>query len=279
MQRQTNSAAVLLASGIMLGSIVLSRPATADVLVVDRGLPTANLNNAAGSNRSNVAWADLPAADFYGDTFTLPTSAGAIYSIGDIRTWVVVPAATTAAQLALEYPTITLFTGSGTNLTATATAPTVTAVTYGNGSGYQGSGGSFYSIYQLDFGGLNIVAKAGSTVSFGVEGTINPADSSACSSATPDYSGCWFNHASNAALSGSPQDGSDNVMQEYAWSGSGNPSYLGPFDSNGNGWDKSSDINVQVLASVPEPASMALLSVAMIGLGAIRRRRAVKTAT
>jgi hypothetical protein len=55
--------------------------------------------------------------------------------------------------------------------------------------------------------------------------------------------------------SGRSTDGADNVMSEYSWAGSGNPVYLGPFDSSVGGWDKPSDINVQVLADVPEPAS------------------------
>lgn len=46
---------------ILIGTIVLAIAATANagpVTLVDRGLPTANLNNASGANRSNVAWVD-----------------------------------------------------------------------------------------------------------------------------------------------------------------------------------------------------------------------------
>ena len=39
-------------------------------LVVDRGLPQANLNNSSGSARSNVRWA-VPADGFLGDDFTI----------------------------------------------------------------------------------------------------------------------------------------------------------------------------------------------------------------
>ena len=39
-------------------ALALCGGAMSDVLLVDRGLPTANLNNAASSLRSNVAWAD-----------------------------------------------------------------------------------------------------------------------------------------------------------------------------------------------------------------------------
>ncbi|HEY5082878.1 MAG TPA: hypothetical protein VII48_00025, partial [Rhizomicrobium sp.] len=72
-----------LLSIFVLGATILTSPqiAAASVLVVDRGLPTDNLNDAAGANRSNVAWADDPVPYFYGDTFTLPTgAAGTVYS-------------------------------------------------------------------------------------------------------------------------------------------------------------------------------------------------------
>ena len=71
-----------------LGLLVLPSWAFADTMVVDRGLPTTNLNNAAGSNRSNVGWADTPAYDFYGDTFTLPGGGGSVYTVHTIRTWI-----------------------------------------------------------------------------------------------------------------------------------------------------------------------------------------------
>ena len=54
----------------------------------------------------------------------------------------------------------------------------------------------------------------------------------------------WFNHASNAELSGAPQDGADGAMLQFGAGGN----FEGAVDSNGNGWDKSSDINVQVFA-------------------------------
>ena len=69
-----------------LGLLVLPSLAFADTMVVDRGLPTTNLNNAAGDNRSNVGWADTPAYDFYGDTFTLPGGNSAVYAVHTIRT-------------------------------------------------------------------------------------------------------------------------------------------------------------------------------------------------
>ena len=44
-------------SFVLLVAMVTAGSLFGQSLVFDRGLPTANLNNAAGANRSNVAWA------------------------------------------------------------------------------------------------------------------------------------------------------------------------------------------------------------------------------
>lgn len=240
-----------------LAATMLSGAAHADVLVVDRGLPTANLNNAAGGNRSNVSWS-FSGGSFVGDSFTLGGAAGTIYTIDALRTWVI---ARDGVPLSA-----TLYTGIGANanLTATSSAASFTSVTYAGGASYETVGGLIRSLYQIDFTGLNIVAAAGTTISFGVDG-VNQGG----------YA--FFNHASNAALSGSPQSGADNVMSEYLHDGTG-ATYVGVFNSNGNGWDKSSDINVQVfadVAAVPEPATWAMMIVGFGAVGGAMRRRKV----
>jgi len=55
-------------------SLALALPALAGgpQLVVDRGLPQANLNDASGSARSNVRWA-IPNDGFLGHDFTIST--------------------------------------------------------------------------------------------------------------------------------------------------------------------------------------------------------------
>jgi hypothetical protein len=54
----------------------------------------------------------------------------------------------------------------------------------------------------------------------------------------------WFNHASSAPLSASTQDGADGEM--FLFDGGGR--FEGAFHGAGAGWDKDSDINVQVFA-------------------------------
>jgi hypothetical protein len=54
----------------------------------------------------------------------------------------------------------------------------------------------------------------------------------------------WFNHASNAALSGAEEDGANGVMLVFDASGKSG----GEFTGQGHGWDKNSNINVQVFA-------------------------------
>ena len=67
-----------------------SHLAAAQVLVFDRGLPTENLNIAAGANRSNIEWADIetpPETPWLpGDDFTLAGSQP-FYVITTIRVW------------------------------------------------------------------------------------------------------------------------------------------------------------------------------------------------
>src|SRR5579871_1477718 len=68
---------------------LLALPALAadPVLVVDRGLPQSNLNDAAGASRSNVRWG-WHDHGFLGDDFTIG-APGEHWVIDAIRTWAV----------------------------------------------------------------------------------------------------------------------------------------------------------------------------------------------
>jgi hypothetical protein len=251
-------------------------------LIVDRGLPDANLNNAAGVDRSNVAWDFNPPEDFVaGDDFTLqglPPKTG--WRIDQIWIWSIAGVPDGTFELGDRFQTISLFLGPdgdpgavipivmSANLTGNASDNpdvVVTPVQYPSDPAvdYQGSGGAFIQIWQIDF--FNVGVFGAGTYLFGADG-IGQAGLN------------WFNHASNAALSGTPQDGSDDL---YHWfSGNAGDGFLtlgGTVDSDGFGWDKSSDINIQVWATevhVPEPGGLALVSIGILGLAvAVRRRR------
>lgn len=265
--------------------------ASAQTLVVDRGLPTANINNAAGNNRSNVSWGWYGNDYMSADDFTLGSAGGTDHwEITSIRTWVTIGSgygdpttdlylgAANTSDPSAEFSQVNLYLGAkndslsivksanligGTN-TDNAQV-TLTAVKYSNGETYQGSSGAFVGLYEVDFTGLHISASSGQEFEFAVNGVANAYGAGYFA---------WFNHASNAALSGSPQDGSDNFFQAYGTDGTN----YGDIDSNGNGWDKSSDLNIQVYAqAVPEPNEFGFLAIAGLGMLTSLKRKIKKS--
>src|SRR3954469_20395335 len=74
---------------VTFASFFLALPLCAadSALVVDRGLPQANLNNISGTARSNVRWG-WHDHGFLGDDFTVG-APGERWVIDSIRTWVV----------------------------------------------------------------------------------------------------------------------------------------------------------------------------------------------
>lgn len=238
-------------------AVCLTRPAHADpTLVFDRGLPTENLNNAAGADRSNVAWGDSGTTNSIGDTFTLGGAAGTNYSIDTIRVWVVAPTEPAASAFSLWFGgDAGAFTAVQVVSSATAS---ISAASYGDPLGYQRSSGGYYNVYELDFTGVDIMVNPG-TYAFSVSG---PGTNDAMT--TPSL------HASNANLSGSPQMGpNDGIIYGFNQDGSMASGY--PWASIA-GWDKPSDIDVQVFADVPEPPALALLGLGLAVFGVIRWR-------
>ena len=221
-------------------------------IVFDRGLPTININDAAGADRSNVSWAFPSSWGGYnwavGDDFTLAGSG--TYDVTDLRVWIVSDNAPSDLILFL-----------GNDLDAAAVTPsstTITQVTYAGGATYQGQSGNYIPIYQVDFS-LNWLVQGSQTYTFfvgGGNGSYSP-----------------FLHSSNAARSGSTQQGADNLLGYLAYDNSDVVQGIGPWDSNGDGWDKSSDVNVQVFA--PEPSIITMLGcfAGAFGLLALKKRK------
>lgn len=278
-------------------AILLVASAAQAIMVVDRGLPVANLNNAAGVNRSNVAWAagdftDMTGTYQYitGDDFTLP-GTGPGWQIDTIRTWIIGGTGnndlnlTNDQFLGLFLTDVSLYVGAASattiprvsleNFVGGASDATVgpnvvaTRVQYapaGEGD-YQDPSGGHFTVVQLDFNNLNLTFAPGAAVQFAVQ--VNPT-----------YGVGAFNHASNAALSGNLQQGSDDLFREFLITGGGATADLnsvvssGPVPPNFYNWDKASDINVQVFAiAVPEPGAWLFGGLATLLGGAVCLRR------
>ena len=260
-----------LLSATALSLVLIMAPLTAGAdLIVDRGLPDDNLNNAAGSDRSNVAW-DFGGDYASGDDFTLPdTPKYHAWEIEKITTWAIAGEPGSTFLLGDRYDEISLFLGlagpDGTeiplvlnaNLTGNDTDNddvTITPVTYADGSDYQGSSGNPIQIWQIDW--FNVGIFGAGQYMFSTEGA----------GANDPY---FFNHASNAALSGTPQEGADDRYRWFSGTATDTALAFGGFvDSDGYGWDKSSDINIQVygtLKYVPEPATLALFALGLGGM-------------
>jgi hypothetical protein len=231
-------------------SMILALPAFAadPALVVDRGLPQVNLNNVSGTARSNVRWGWLDHG-FMGDDFAIG-APGEHWVIDSIRTWTVPGrSGATLPNLGDFYQDVRLHFGKD-NITPVSTAQLTAGsdetsnpnirVTDASQDGvllYDDFGTPLH-VWQVQFDNLNLPVDGGAKYRFGVWGIGRP---------VPGVEGknfMWYNHASNAPLSGSRQDGADGRMLLFDAAGRSE----GTFNAEGNGWDKSADINVQVFA-------------------------------
>ncbi len=239
----------------LLAASAATSAAPVSSLLVDRGLPTANLNDTAGANRSNVAWS-FGTTDITGDSFSVG-SAGQTFIITSIRTWSITHVDVHIGDI---YTNDTLYLGTGGitpvetgNLTAGSNVDsnpdiTHTAVTYSNSEGYgPANDPASRQLWQNDFSNLNYEVQGGQTYYFGVDGDVRSPCSASCN---------WYNHASNAALSGSTQQGSDGFYDDWVKTDLGSDPFA--CDSANQvdcgGWDKSSDINVEVFGYEVSPS-------------------------
>ena len=232
-------------------------------IVINRPLPTANLNNVAGVNRSNVAWAEDPnPPDFDGDDFTMP--AGSSWTINKITVWAVAGSMTANPNIDLSslFSSISLYGGVapvaswGTHGTTYTNSPAntlmsgnfvgnatnnpnivITPATYADLSTYQGGSGAFSYLWKVEFNNLNWVVPGGQKLVYGVN----------CPKTSPSGP-YWFNHYSNAAKGGVVADQADGLFTgtTVPASGTWNVTIYNPV--TGGWWDKGSDGNIVVQA-------------------------------
>jgi len=212
-------------------------------LVVDRGLPQANWNNAAGvAERSNVRWT-LYEQGFVADEFRLG-EPGERWVVDRIRVWAV-PGAKGVDPAALGdfYSKVELFVGGAEgDLQAIAAAELAPGSSAGagkvrildgvmEGAPLYDDFGTHYRIWQLDFENLEFAVEGGRTYRFGSLGTGREGQA-------------WFMHGANAAKSASRQDGADGKLFLYDRAGK----FASEYVAGGATWNKTADLNVQVFA-------------------------------
>lgn len=203
--------------------------------VLDRGLPSANVNNDVGANRTNYRWADTVFNIGYGDSFVFPQNT--MWVITKVVAWTVPDVPVDPVYFLGDYYSgITLYLGSG-SLSAVATGALSTGSYetsngniiisrdhYGTNTNYQAADGTDKQIWKIEFNNLNTTISANTTAYLGVMGT-------------PRFDRLWFNHASTNLRGG----GSLCKFDTNA---------LGTFESvSGSGWiGKETKINIQVYA-------------------------------
>jgi hypothetical protein len=237
--------------------------ASADLLV-DRGLPTINLNNDAGANRANVDWNPTQAGQLLGDNFQNTSSQA--WSITKISVW---------SDCAFDKPTIgdpTLWGGvEGSTISLLPGAGVIGPdLKYANTEGYQaGNAGGFWALHEIDFA-VNVTLAPGQTYDF----FFGASD-------TSSLNGLAYVEASNAALSGYAPGQLTGADDRYL-SLNLTDGTVTTVDSATDGtWDKASDVNVQVWGTpVPEPSTMLAGALLLLpfGVSTVRKLRKNRTA-
>ena len=227
-------------------------------MLFNRGLPVRNVNQykdgLPSPERSNIRWGGGGENDrFYGDDFRIG-NPGERYRINHIRTWVALGyrdgAPVEPEHIGDWFSQVRLFGGapaSESNLTLLVTGEVgvgrnessnadivISKASYPDGRPVYENFGHGITLWQIDFFNLDWVVEGGRRYNFSVQGIGRPRTDT-------DYAHTWYNHASNAGLSGSFQESADDLMLLF--------SHEGEFLQVAEGdayWDKPSDINIQI---------------------------------
>jgi hypothetical protein len=253
-----------LRTSVLVGAIAMSgmaAPVMADTVLVDRGLPTANLNTGNYATRSDIDVGYGPPVEdgtyFTGDDFAV--SGAGQYRINTISTWAV--AGSVGTDLSSLFTDVTLYGGTaadGISIRATGSTTgsnpnvVIQAVTFAGGQNYETVSGDQLQLWKIDFNNLNWIVNGNELMQFGVNGTFAPAY------LLSDPEASWFNLSTNAALAGSTQQGSDNRFQSFVTGGDLGTMYTGSDQFTPDGYAYiGSDVNVQVVgAVVPLPVAV-----------------------
>lgn len=228
--------------------------AAGPALLVDRGLPQANLNSPSGDYRSNIRWSSYDSG-FLGDDFAVG-AAGEHWVIDTVRVWTVPGVRKIDPEhLGDFYQDVRLYFGGaeeGLSPIATgmlarssnqASSPNIliSDVTASGGVPYEEFGNNKH-VWQIDFTRLNLQVQGGVKYRFGAWGLGRTMLNKAGEPNKAGKTYAWFNAASHAPLASATQDGADGEMLLFTSGGK----FKSVFNGKGAGWDKSSDIDVQV---------------------------------
>ena len=281
--------AVLAAGQLALGGIIVTKSRPLPVPSV----AAPNINDAAGANRTNIAWmnqdgSSVPPERFVnGDEFYAPPPAVlGTWIVRSVTVWSVATYPT--ETLGDEFSSVTLYGGtSGVPMVVRSTGGlsagsntnsnpniTHTRVWYNpptNDLQYAiGPVGeeTEFPIYMTTF---NLTTPwyvtPGSLVQLAVDGVGRAPDLNT-------FYGYWFAHGCNAATCNVAMDDPDNLYFVMDTNNLADTAYA-YIDTNGNGWDKSTDLNMTItFEDVPEPATITLVGLGMLAFGMMRRRRA-----
>lgn len=223
-------------------------------ILFDRGLPSENVNVEPDAKRSNLRWRGGHRNEsFYGDDFTIG-EFGEHYVVDHVRTWAVLgyreEGPDTPEAVGNWFSQIKLLGGEVSEeqlavraiggLDAGSSSPsnpdiTITQVMYpDNRSSKYFNFGPTVPIWQIDFHNLNWSVEGGRRYNFSVQGVGRQF-------LDTEYSHAWYNHASNAVLSGTLQQGADDLMSAFSDTGR----FLRIVDGR-DMWNKPTDLNIQV---------------------------------